>query len=63
MVSLISAAAENAEVNLFRRFALMRHWVEDNIPFANLVDPTDPDKLHHERLGDQLRHAGARRCD
>jgi acyl-CoA thioesterase I len=46
MVSRISAAAENAHVNLFRRFALMRRWVEDNIPIANLVDPTDPDQLH-----------------
>jgi len=46
MVSLISTAAENAKVNVFRRFALMRRWVEDNIPIAELVDPTDPDKLH-----------------
>jgi acyl-CoA thioesterase I len=46
MVSRISAAAENAHVNVFRRFALMRRWVEDNIPIANLVDPTDPDQLH-----------------
>jgi acyl-CoA thioesterase I len=46
MVSLISTAAENAHVNVFRRFALMRRWVEDNIPIASLVDPTDPDKLH-----------------
>jgi acyl-CoA thioesterase-1 len=46
MVLLISTAAENAKVNVFRRFALMRRWVEDGIPIADLVDPTDTDKLH-----------------
>lgn len=46
MVSRISNAAENAHVNVFRRFALMRRWVKDKIPIASLVDPTDPDKLH-----------------
>jgi acyl-CoA thioesterase I len=46
MVSRISKAAENAHVNVFRRFALMRRWVKDNIPMAGLVDPADPDKLH-----------------
>jgi acyl-CoA thioesterase-1 len=46
MVALISTAAENAEVNVFHRFALMRRWVEDGIPIANLVDPTDPAKFH-----------------
>lgn len=46
MVSSISAIGKRANVNVFRRFALMRRWVEDNIPIANLVDPTDPDQLH-----------------
>jgi hypothetical protein len=47
MVSRISDAAENAHVNLFRRFALMRRWCCDGgIPIAELIDPTDPDKLH-----------------
>jgi hypothetical protein len=46
MVSRISNAAENAHVNVFRRFALMRRWVKDKIPIASLVDPADPDKLH-----------------
>jgi acyl-CoA thioesterase-1 len=48
MVALISAAADNTriKVNVFRRFALMRRWVDDDIPIANLVDQTDPDKLH-----------------
>ena len=47
MVSLISAAAEKANVNVFRRFALMRRWcVEDGIPIEELIDPTDGDQLH-----------------
>jgi acyl-CoA thioesterase I len=46
MVAAISAAAEEAKVNVFRRFALMRRWVEDDIPIADLIDPTDPYHLH-----------------
>jgi hypothetical protein len=48
MVALISAAAEKANVNLFRRWALMRHWhVHNNVAFEQMLDPTDqPDKLH-----------------
>jgi hypothetical protein len=47
MVSLISAAAGKANVNLFRRWALMRHWhVHNNIGLDRLFDHSDPDKLH-----------------
>ncbi len=48
MVSLISAAAKNAGVSVFRRWALMRHWhVHNNVAFEQLLDPTDqPDRLH-----------------
>ena len=48
MVSLIADAAKRAEVNLFRRWALMRHWhVQNNVGFDQLFDPTDSqDKLH-----------------
>ena len=47
MVARIAAAAENAHVNVFRRFALMRRWCcEDGIPIAELIDPSDPDQLH-----------------
>lgn len=48
MVSLISAAAAKAGVNLFRRWALMRHWhVHNNVGFDRLFDPTDDkDRLH-----------------
>jgi hypothetical protein len=48
MVSLIAAAAENAEVNLFRRWALMRHWhIHNNVALADMIDPSDRcDQLH-----------------
>jgi len=47
MVSRISAAAEKAHVNVFRRFALMRRWYcADNIPMADLIDPEDNSQLH-----------------
>jgi hypothetical protein len=48
MVSLIADAAKRAEVNLFQRWALMRHWhVQNNVGFDQLFDPTDSqDKLH-----------------
>jgi GDSL-like lipase/acylhydrolase family protein len=48
MVALIAAAAKKANVNLFRRWALMRHWhVQNSIGFDQMLDPTDiPDKLH-----------------
>ncbi len=47
MVSLIATAAEKAEVNLFRRWALMRHWhVHNGISFERMLDRTDGDKLH-----------------
>src|SRR6476469_4783938 len=39
MVSLISAVAQDAQVNLFRRFALMEHWVkEDGIKQRDLIE-------------------------
>jgi lysophospholipase L1-like esterase len=47
MVSLISAAADKANVNVFRRFALMKRWcVQGGIPIVELIDPTDGDQLH-----------------
>ena len=49
MVSLISAAAAAApsKVNVFHRWALMRHWhVHNNISFDRMIDPTDSDRLH-----------------
>lgn len=38
MVLRIAAAAESAGVNVFRRFALMRRWVDDQIPIDVLED-------------------------
>jgi hypothetical protein len=48
MVSLISAVAGNARVNLFRRWELMRHWHRyNNISVDQFFDPSDSqDKLH-----------------
>ena len=47
MVSLIAAVAKKEGVNLFRRWALMRHWhVHNCISFERMLDPTDSDKLH-----------------
>jgi hypothetical protein len=47
MMSLIAAAADKARVNLFRRWALMRHWhIHNNVPLADMIDPGDPDRLH-----------------
>jgi hypothetical protein len=48
MVSLIAAAAEEAKVNVFRRWALMRLWhVHDNVALSDMIDPADQkDQLH-----------------
>jgi len=44
MVQIISAAANQANVNLFDRFAVMRHWrMAENIPFSAFLSP---DGLH-----------------
>jgi len=47
MVRLIHTAADKAGVNLFQRWALMRHWhVQNNVSLEQMIDPTDPDQLH-----------------
>ena len=47
MMSLIAAAARDAEVNLFRRYALMQQWcATDGKTLDDLVDPTDSNRLH-----------------
>ncbi|MCK1360547.1 SGNH/GDSL hydrolase family protein [Bradyrhizobium sp. 199] len=47
IVRLIRDAANEAQVNLFQRWALMRHWhVQNNVSFEQLIDTGDPDKLH-----------------
>jgi hypothetical protein len=47
MVAMIEDAATRARVNLFRRFALMRHWnVDDKIPFDAMISNFDGNNLH-----------------
>jgi hypothetical protein len=47
MVKLIAHAAKKAGVNVFRRFALMRHWYRDrNIPFEQMINQDDGQHLH-----------------
>jgi hypothetical protein len=47
MVGLIADGARRAGVNVFRRFALMRHWHKDcSIPIDQMIDPIDPSHLH-----------------
>lgn len=48
MVMQIRSIAEAAKVNVFQRWALMRHWhVQNEVSFEQLLDPTDrPDMLH-----------------
>jgi hypothetical protein len=50
MVRLIADSAAKAGVNVFRRFALMRHWVkDDNIDIKLLINPED--NLHQTDWG------------
>jgi hypothetical protein len=47
MVKLIADVANKAGVNVFRRFALMRHWNKDrDIDIDQMINPADPQHLH-----------------
>jgi hypothetical protein len=47
MVKLIAESAKKAGVNVFRRFAVMRHWNKDgNIPFEQMINNDDGLNLH-----------------
>jgi len=47
MAARISAAAEKAGINVFRRFALMQRWnLEDGIAMEELIRRDDPNHLH-----------------
>jgi hypothetical protein len=47
MVQLIAEAAKKAGINVFRRFALMRHWNKDrNIPIDQMINRDDEKHLH-----------------
>jgi len=62
MVKLISEKAELFGVNVFHRWALMRHWhVHNGISFERMLDPTDPDKLHQSDASTQRLSRGL--CD
>jgi len=61
MIGLISeAAAANPPVNLFRRFDLMRRWLEvERNSLDRMIDPSDIDRLHQsdwsaQRIGQAL---------
>ena len=61
MVSLIATAGEKAGVNVFSRFALMKHLNEkDNIPLSDMIDPNDPDRLHQSELATAIVTEGIR---
>jgi lysophospholipase L1-like esterase len=67
MVSQIAATAKELSVDLFHRFALMRHWYQaDHLPFETFVSP---DGLHMndwsyacfaQRLGSAIEEAATR---
>jgi hypothetical protein len=62
MVKLISEKAELYGVNLFHRWALMRHWhVHNDISFERMLDPTDDAKLHQSDASTQRLSRGL--CD
>jgi acyl-CoA thioesterase-1 len=49
MVELMATIAKSENVELFERFALMRHWHEvERLPFDTFVSP---DQLHHNDWG------------
>jgi acyl-CoA thioesterase-1 len=45
-VARIANAADDAGVNVFRRFALMREWADHLVPMEELVRKGDQLKLH-----------------
>ncbi len=63
MLSLITEIAAAARVNAFRRFDLMRRWVElERRSFDTIIDPADDDRLHQSdysarRIGYELSEA------
>ncbi len=63
MLSLITQIAGAARVNVFRRFELMRKFVEiERHSFDTIISPGDPDRLHQSdfsarRIGYELSEA------
>ena len=59
---IILEAADVAKVNVFRRWDLMKKWVDDGVAtLADLTDPEDQGPASYERMGDRLRLASADR--
>ena len=46
LVARIANAADEAGVNVFRRFALMREWADHQVPMEELVREGDQLRLH-----------------
>jgi acyl-CoA thioesterase I len=47
MVALIASDAGAAGINLFARFALMRHWnLDDGVPIEQMISNADGNELH-----------------
>jgi hypothetical protein len=62
IVRLISEVAGRVSVNVFHRWALMRHWhVHNGISFERMLDPTDGDRLHQSDASTQRVSRGL--CD
>ena len=62
MVRLISEKGELFNINVFHRWALMRHWhVHNNVSLERMIDPTDPQKLHQSDASTQRFSRGL--CD
>jgi lysophospholipase L1-like esterase len=63
MLSLINQLATAANVNVFRRFDLMRRFLEvERHSFDTIIDPTDENRLHQSdfsarRIGYEFREA------
>ncbi|WP_024506103.1 hypothetical protein [Bradyrhizobium sp. ARR65] len=62
MLSLITKIAAANKANVFRRFELMRRFVEvERRSFDTIIDPTDPDRLHQSDFS--ARRIGYELCE
>jgi len=62
MLSLINQLAAAAKVNVFRRFELMRRFLEvERHSFDTIIDPTDPERLHQSDFS--ARRIGYELCE
>ena len=62
MLSLINQLATAANVNVFRRFDLMRRFLEvERHSFDTIIDPTDENRLHQSDFS--ARRIGYELCE